>query len=555
MIKVITYSFILFLFTILFYHNSYSQIKKDNKKLTYDNIISQQKKEKIDFKNYTKNQVPKESEKELQFLAFYINQAVMSNFHPESSLFNGQLVGRLFGQNGSNTSSKDKSYYVEQRLLPFFIYKPKLFNGKAILRASFEIDWTWGDNAYVNSGNKGSAISADAVNLQTQNIELELIPAKGWAINLGLQRLYDTPYNPYRTFVDKLLTTGNRLAYWGTDGVGISIRKDWDFSKLKTGFYKLYENSTQLDDDVSLFEIMYENSITNNWKLGVNGNYVKDRSKGAGGPSTFGQGLTSLLPEYSGLFKFNLGAKDYKADIFWLGTNFSYNADLMNSRWFASGFLNYNFGTVTALGTTNNWGKETDIDVSGLGANLRAGYRYGQTTKDIVNFDFMYTTGDGNALEDKKYSGVVTGNYWGYPGAAFIGTGSYLIFPHSNVVNRFTPAVGDISNMGYGLTAATINLSRDIIPNKVNAKLGYAYARSVKKTENGGQDMGSELNFSLSYNFGPFMSLEFHAAKMWLGNFYDSNDDKNGFDVNGAYNTNRPEDPYTAFLVFKWLMF
>ena len=103
--------------------------------------------------------------KEFQFLAFFINQGVNTNMYPKSSLFNGQLVGRLFGPNSSTTSDSLTSNYFEQRLLPFFIYQPKLFNGKAILRASFEIDWTWGDQSYGISGNKGAGLNADNVNI------------------------------------------------------------------------------------------------------------------------------------------------------------------------------------------------------------------------------------------------------------------------------------------------------------------------------------------------------------------------------------------------------
>ena len=99
--------------------------------------------------------------KEFQFLAFFITQGVHTDMYPKASLFNGQLVGRLFGPNSSTTSDSAVSNYMEQRILPFFIYQPKLFNGKAILRASFEIDWTWGDQAYGIGGNKGGAINAD----------------------------------------------------------------------------------------------------------------------------------------------------------------------------------------------------------------------------------------------------------------------------------------------------------------------------------------------------------------------------------------------------------
>jgi len=84
-----------------------------------------------------KNDIPKKAEKELQFFAFFINQGVTSNMYPENSLLKGQVVGRLFGANSTRTSDSLASGYVEQRILPFFIYQPRIFNGKALLRASF----------------------------------------------------------------------------------------------------------------------------------------------------------------------------------------------------------------------------------------------------------------------------------------------------------------------------------------------------------------------------------------------------------------------------------
>lgn len=504
--------------------------------------------------NIFRNDLPytAKANKEFQFLAFFITQNVHSNFYPESSLFNGQLVGRLFGQNSSTTSDSMVANYTEQRILPFFIYQPKLFNGKAILRASFEIDWTWGDQAYGLSGNKGSAISADQVNLQTQNIELELIPIKDLAINLGLQRLYDTPFNPYRTYFDKMTTTGYRLSYWGTDAVGISARYNQDFSQTKVGYYKLYEQNAEENDDVTLSEFVYRRKLSMKWDLGGSVYFLTDRGKGTGGVSVFGQGLNSTLVNYNGGFNFDLGTNDYQANVAWLGAFFSRNADFWLDRYLLTGFINYNLGTVK----TNQAGTyKKKADIGGMAVNLRAAYRYGQTQSDYVSLDMMYTTGDGDGLANDSYSGVITGNTWGMPASIFISSGSYLLFPHANVVNRFTPLVADISNMGYGLMGGTANIYRDIIPHKLNVKMGGAMALSSVKPQDAGNYMGTELNAAVKYSFGPFMSLELHGANMWLGDFYDSNDDSHGTDINGIYNTSRPTSPWTAFLVYKWLMF
>jgi hypothetical protein len=500
------------------------------------------------------NDIPfgKKVNKELQFFAFYINQAVGSNMYPESSLFSGQLVGRLFGPNSSTTSEKISSRYVEQRLIPFFIYQPKLFNGKAILRASFEIDWTWGDQAYGLSGNKGSAISADQVNLQTQNIELGLIPFKDWYINLGLQRMFDTPYNPYRTYFDKMTMTGYRLAYWGTDGVGISIRREKDFNSIKAGFYKLYENDAELNDDVTLYEGIYHQKISMAWTVGASVYYVHDRGMNKGGVSVFGQGLTSTLANYNGAFVFNLGTNDYKADVAWTGIYFGRNVDFWIDRWQLTGFLNYNMGSVRS---NQNGEYIKRADIGGLGMNLRGAYRFGQTAGDFIAADLLYTTGDGDGIANGKYSGVITGNTWGMPANIFISSGTYILFPHGNVVNRYTPVISDISNMGYGVTAGVLNFSKDFVPNKINAKVGVAAANSSVKPQNGGTFMGWEVNGALKYNFGPFMSLELHGAYMSLGNFFDSNSATHGSDINSIYSTERPANPWTAFLVYKWLLF
>jgi len=500
-----------------------------------------------------KYDLPREHEDEFQFLAFFLNQGVVSNFHPNNTLLKGQVIGRMFGQNSTNTSDSLTSAYFEQRILPFFIYKPKLFNGKAILRASFEIDWTWGDVAYGTGGNFGSAPAGDQVNLQTQNVELEFIPAKGWFINLGLQRMYDSPYNPYRTTVDKMLATGYRLGYWGTEGVGLTVRHDADYYRFKAGFYKLYESLIQENDDVTMGELFFEKTLTKQWRWGGSVNYVRDRANGKGGVSILGQGLNATqLNAYNGTFKFNFGDKPYRADILWFGTFFSRNPDYMMDRVYLNGFFNYNYG-LAEVDNDGNW--EKGADIAGFGANLSAGYRYGQTKNDMISVDVIYASGDDDALNDKTYNGVLTGNMWASPGNVFIGSGAHLLFPHGNVVNRFTPVVADFSNMGYGLFGGTFNASRDLIPHKLNLKVGASYAMSVAEPIGGGTNLGTEVNGVVAYNFGPFMSLELHGAYMSLGDFFDSNDIRYGADVNSTFNEERPVDPWTAFIVFKWLMF
>jgi hypothetical protein len=189
-----------------------------------------------------------------------------------------------------------------------------------------------------------------------------------------------------------------------------------------------------------------------------------------------------------------------------------------------------------------------DVSILGLGANLRAGYRYGQTPNDAITVDLLYTSGDANGISDDQYSGVLTGNAWGSPAALYISHGGYLLFPHANVVNRYISAVTDISNLGYGIAGGTLNLSKDFIPNKLQGKIGGATGWSMVAPAGGGHFMGAEANAKAVYQLGPFMSLELHGAYLWLGDFYDSQNVNSGLD-------RRPADPFTAFLAFRWLMF
>lgn len=489
--------------------------------------------------------IPDKADKEFQFLAYFFNQGVAGNYFPTNDLLKGQVVGRLFGPNSTGVSDSLETRYFEQRIIPFFIYKPHLLDGRVILRASFEIDWTWGDVAYSNGGNFGAGFAADGVNLQTQNLELEFLPGKGYAINLGLQRLFDTPYNPYRTLFNRMTESSFRLAYWGSDAVGISVRRDQDFYKWKAGFYQLYENSIQENDDVQLFELNSEFRLGHKIKVGAAAYYLKDRANGEGGPSVLSQGLNSSLANYNGVYRFPLGRNPYQADVFWLGGFFGYNQTYLQDRWFATGFANLNLGSVRAQKSdTTDYEKVSSI--LGLGANLRVGYRHGQTENDLITLDAWYTTADD--ADPERYTGVITGNTWGAPGAIFISSGSYILFPHGNVVNRFVSAVPDISNNGYGLIGGTLNIMDDVIPNKVNLKAGLAYAQANADVPGGGRVLGWEVNGRISYQPAVLMNIEIHGAYMGLGNFFDSPI------LNGGSAT-RPVNPWTVFLVYKWLMF
>lgn len=493
-------------------------------------------------------------DRQLQFFGYFFTRAEMTNVAPENDLFRGQVIGRLFGPNTTGTSKK-RSSFVEQRFLPIFIYEPRLLSRRARMRASFEVDWTYGDSSNATGANFGGGFNADQVNLQTQNLEIEIdLPRPGWHIDVGLQRLYDTPFNPYTTPVSTLFNTGERLAFWGSDAVGVTVfGREGDWS-IKAGAYQLWENLIQEDDDVWLLEAATDLHVFKTWHVGATTRYLRDSSTGEGGVGILGQGPNSQLADYMGVFRFAIpdDVEDWRAHFVWTGLNTAYNVDFAAGRWMASGFAVGNFGQVQTEIPEQPDQYDKLTNVLGLAANARAGFRYGRSTRDTITAEVVYSSGDADALEDGTYSGVVTGNTWGGPGAVFGGTGTYLLFPHTNVVNRFYAAVLDLSNAGFGVSGGVLNLRYDIIRNKLSAKLGGGLARSNVQPVEGANFIGAEYNLNVSWRIMPMLDLDLHAAYLDLGGYYDSPEIVEPDEMMQAV---RPRDPWTTFVTLKWLMF
>src|SRR5579862_611299 len=131
----------------------------------------------------TPDQLKNGEEPQFKFLAYFFTRGEITNVAPQNDLLQGRVVGRLFGTNTTTTGGT--GYLAEQRLIPFFQFEPKVLDRFARLRASFEINWTWGDDSYGVGANFGGAFSGREINLETQNVEVEFRLHKGWYLNLG----------------------------------------------------------------------------------------------------------------------------------------------------------------------------------------------------------------------------------------------------------------------------------------------------------------------------------------------------------------------------------
>ncbi len=485
--------------------------------------------------------------KELTFIGYLFTRTTSTNVTPTDDILQGQVIGRLFGRNSTNTVDRT-ALYTEQRFVPFLVYRPKVLDGYAVMRTMFKIDYTWGDQAYGVGGNRGGSINAAQVNLQTLMANATISPpGSNWKVVVGLQRLFDNVRDPNVTTLQSAQTSGYKLAYWGTNAVGANLYAEpIAGTHTRVGFFQLWENLISVNDDVTLWMADAETKVAPTLEVGADLWYVRDRGKGGGGISVLGQGLNSALAEYNGAtrLRFPGSQQIYEADLFWVGAHAAHNRDFLAGRLWADAFVMANLGAIDTVRAET--GKVADL--AAVTANASVYYKYGRTSGDRIQLEGLFTTGDGDGVKDGTVNSVITGNAYGSPVGIYSSHRALLLFPDPQVVNRYYSAVHDISNMGLGVNAAFLNVSRDFIPNRFNGKLGLATAYSSTTPNGGSKHIGTEVNLELKYNLKVFLTLGLDVGYMRLGGFYDA--------ASTTFDGVRPErDPWVAFTTLSWLMF
>ena len=482
---------------------------------------------------------------EFQFIGYSFFRTTASNVTPLNDVLQGQVIGRMFGQNSTETVDR-VAQYTEQRFVPMFIYRPNILDGFATFRGLFKIDYTWGDQSYGVGNNRGGGISGGQVNFQTLMANVDLRPKNNaWNLVLGMQRIFDGPLDPNINAVSHFQTTGAKLSYWGTQAVGASyyFRPNQAING-RFGYFQFWENQVSRDQDVFITMFDIGTLPTPKLELGFNAWYLRDTANGAGGISVLGQGMTSQLADYNGATRVVFAGDNqrYKADIIWLGTNINYNRN------FVSGPLQFDAYVISNLGSINPENEALDnVSVFGTSVNAQVAYRYGKTNNDKIWMEAMSTTGDGDNVADGKLTSVLTGNIWGSPVGIYSSHKALLLFPDPQVVSRYYSMVHDISNMGLGMTGGSINFMKDIIPFKFSGKVGLATAFSNYTLPGGGNHIGSEINGELKYDLKVYLTVGLSAAYAVAGDFYDSTD--------ATYEGIDPDNPWVAFVTLSWLMF
>ncbi len=496
---------------------------------------------------------------EFRLINYFFARASFTNQLADPSGLRGVSLGPLgIGDNvGSATAvgPDTENFYIEQRWIPVISYSPHFVDGLATFRAQFEIDYTWGQAANQLQHNQGGGLNADQVNLQTKGLHVAIsplrVPAK-LSVVLGTQALYDNPADPNITSLFDIVKTGYKLAYVGTDGTGLAV-----YSRLggmwKASFVPLgvgQPDKADKGDPSAAYAYMlttdYAYEVQPGTVIGASLWHLRDDTEGTAfayeGLVKSGPGSTGLFP-YTGVPDFSLDAA--KGSVTWVGAHFHHDIAFRTGDFAASGFVMLNSGSYKNTNKTSTLNDK--LDIFGLGANLELMWKYGRTPGDLVTLEGMLTTGDDD-LSDDRYTGAFTLNNYGLPGAVWFNHKTLILFPFTSTVSNYTGAVTDISNRGYGLQAAILTGSRDLVPDKLNLKLGMAYAQAAVTPPPGankverGRTIGLEFNAELKYHLTYLMTVGLHAGYMSPGAFYNAN---LAVDAN----------PWATFTTFTWYGF
>lgn len=395
------------------------------------------------------------------------------------------------------------------------------------------------------------------MNIQTKNVNVAFYPWKDpdvLTILAGTQPIYDSPLDPTRSGLSDIVRTGYKLAYVGSDATGLQLFSQ-RYGRSRLGWFPL--NGSQPDkaskNDPRLaftWLAMADHAVElapGTW-LGGSLWFLNDPSKG----DAFAyEGLVRAGPASGGLSAYT-GTQPFQIDrpsgqVFWAGLNGHHNVDFRTGPLAATGFFMFNAGSYDSKAATTALNQE--VTVRGFAADLELLWNHGRTANDVATAEVIVSNGDDDPTDD-EYTGPFTLNYYGLPGAVFFNHRMLLLLPFTSTVGNYSGVVTDLSNQGSGLVAGLATYARDLVPNKLNLKVGVGHGRAYAdpvpyagSTTARGKTLGTELNAELRYHYRYLMTFGLHAAYLIRGDWFDGE-------------TSRVRsDPWAAFTTFTWYAF
>ncbi|PIE18058.1 MAG: hypothetical protein CSA65_06390 [Proteobacteria bacterium] len=502
---------------------------------------------------------------EFSLINYFFVRGTAANALPDPAGLRGVSLGPFGAAGGSATRVADgQNFLIEQRWIPVISFSPFFTSGWATFRAMVEVDFTWGIAANAAQQNQGGGLNADQINIQTKAVYAAIFPTKNeekLSIQIGTQPVYDSVYNPHTTSLFDIVRTGYKLMYLGTDATAATVYSRYFGVLAKAAFIPIgaAQPEKATDDDPSfsfawMLQLDLAYPVAPDTVIGLSYWRLQDDTQGR---AFAFEGLVNSGPTSGGLSGFTgttkLGINQADGHVNYLGLNVHHNIKFNTSDWAFSGYFMFNFGKFTTEIDPKNT-PNTEVKILGFAANLEANYNWGMTQDDVLTLEALYASGDDDPQDD-TFSGPFTLNYYGLPGAVWFNHRCLILFPFTSTVNNYTGAVTDISNQGAGLITVIATGSWDVIPHKLNVKLGAAFALAAAdpvdyRDTNGdpianrGRFIGAELNAEVKYHLRYLMTLGLHGGVMFKS--------KNGF---FAGNELVKGHPWAAFTTFTWYAF
>jgi len=389
---------------------------------------------------------------------------------------------------GLQKNAPTENYFVQRVRLG---YTAKV-SEQVKLNTKFELDYTfWGNSSYAVGRNKGGALGADTVQIETKNLYLELnYPAVNAQIGM-------MPYND--SFKGVL---------FDADMAGILFSHDYSNASVAAGFFRFGDNGATLGKNAyDMISLDAKYNVTKTFKVGGAFYYINDNSSQADivthgaqtgvladGTPVFAVGTTTPQPN-----------KDVKVHTLGL------NAEGAVGPVTLSGFVMKQFGDLSATQDSRGYAVNLGAKAALLGGTLRS--------------EFLFVGGGKDAF-------YVPASAGGTEGGGFYDAEMIMLNRDKNAKTIDTALVYDTNNFNQGLVMGSVGYDHactDKITSSINA--GFAAVATNVAHSGTSNYLGTEVNLESNYKLTPNVTIGVRGGYVFLGDYFKGLNADNPYDV------------------------
>ncbi|MCX7770736.1 MAG: hypothetical protein N2202_06605 [Proteobacteria bacterium] len=447
--------------------------------------------------------------------------------------------------------------FVDQRARIFFNFKTGENLGGTY---ATEIDFRWGDVAFAVARNRGGALSADTINIETKNLFLWFKPTVNSRYTLGVQG-----------FTDEYMG----IIFGGADMAG--IRGDWNLSKdtsLMAGWFLFSDRDVKVNDGVYFIPVTLKQKMGNNTlSLSLYGLFddsgraaenldntstTLSLSSNRTSVSSEAHPFFAAIPAVSPVHKTRMGFDYQRARIYYAGVNFSGKSG--NVAYTLYGVYNWgeinganlpHLNPLTGATIATPLPRIKKMDIQSYALHAMADVALGAGT---LRGRVLYVSGGDKNKED--YNGMITGNQYSIGSdLPLLCTDLFILIRTSEDITHSTALLPDVNNNGRGVFLIYADYNHKLT-DKMSLQIGAGYmqandnrvdgnaALALTNTSryNAGMHMGTEINAQLKYMVDKNMSITGVLAWADLGDYYNMMN----------YIVRHPDSLYRALVKFNY---